>query len=304
MRRLTIYLFLILSLFRAEIVQAGAVEIPWLENLNLGRNTDLQAIRRDIRTGLYVVKGYRNPSELPGLRFYRYRVQRDDTFWKILSRTSLDMDTLVSVNTLGSPDEIQPGKVIYIPNMRGTIMSGSEKDKLEALIRSAKIHPDYIRKANGSESLDREHLFVPCGRISILDRSLFLGTAFTQPAGAVNMTSRFGMRRDPFGKKYYSFHGGVDFSCPLHSTVRSTRKGRVIFSGYEGGYGNLIIIEHERGYHSYYGHLSRMTVKPGDTVETGQLIGLSGNSGRSTGPHLHFEVRRNNRQINPSSLLR
>ena len=304
MTRYKIAIILFSMLLITGMLHAEPSNIPWLENLDLGRNEQLQSFRKDVRTGLQVVKGYRDPAELPELRFFRYKVKHGDTFWKILTRTSLDMDTLVSVNSLGSPDEIKPGTVLYIPNMRGILLDTGEINRLDEILRAGRIRQEYVRRANHSESLDRKNLFIPCGRISMLDRSLFLGTAFVSPLGQGHMTSRFGMRRDPFGKKYYSFHGGVDFSCDMHSKVKATRKGRVVFSGYEGGYGNLIIVEHERGYHSYYGHLSRMIAKTGDMVEIGQVIGLSGNSGRSTGPHLHFEIRRNNRQINPVAFLR
>ena len=84
----------------------------------------------------------------------------------------------------------------------------------------------------------------------------------------------------------------------------AARDGRVIFTGFQGGYGNLVVIQHEHGYRSYYGHLSRPLVKVGDRVKHGAVIARSGNTGRTTGPHLHFEVRRGRMAVNPGILLK
>jgi len=90
----------------------------------------------------------------------------------------------------------------------------------------------------------------------------------------------------------------------MGTRVHAARSGEVVFSGYEDGYGNLVIIEHEFGYRSYYGHLSKSLVKNGQQVKPGETIALSGNTGRSTGPHLHFEIRKNGRALNPMTFLK
>ncbi len=113
-----------------------------------------------------------------------------------------------------------------------------------------------------------------------------------------DVSSPFGWRIDPFtGKRAY--HKGVDFRAPLGTPVRSAERGKVIFAGKKGGYGNLIIVEHRGGFRTYYAHLQEIDVKEGEDVERGQMIGKVGSTGRSTGPHLHFEVRRGDRVYNP-----
>lgn len=296
-------LHIILALAVLLPVSLSAAELPWLEDLNVGRNENLRKIRRDIATGLHVVKGCGAAEDLPELNFYRYRVKSGDTFWKILSRTSMDMDTLMSVNSLGSPGEVKAGRILYIPTMRGILVPGNDRERLNMVLKTERIDIRYVRRANRSEDLDRPYIFIPCGRLPRLDRSLFLGTAFTSPLNGGCLTSRFGMRRDPFGGRHYDFHGGIDLSCPLKTAIRSSRRGRVVYTGFSGGYGNLVIVEHERGYRTYYGHLSRILAATGDQVDTGQIIALSGNTGHTTGPHLHFEIRRNERQVNPASFL-
>lgn len=101
--------------------------------------------------------------------------------------------------------------------------------------------------------------------------------------------------------KVYKPHHGLDYSAASGTPVSALGDGKVIFAGYKGGYGNIVIIRHNNGYETYYGHLSKITtnIKAGRTVGQGQVIGNVGNSGLSTGPHLHFEIRINNQPVNP-----
>lgn len=99
------------------------------------------------------------------------------------------------------------------------------------------------------------------------------------------------------------FHKGLDIAVAFGTDVRSAAAGKVIFSGVKGGYGNCVIISHGNGLATLYGHLSELLVKPNDLVKVNSLIAKSGNSGRSTGPHLHYEVHKNNTPVNPRLFL-
>lgn len=99
------------------------------------------------------------------------------------------------------------------------------------------------------------------------------------------------------------FHKGMDFAVPYGSDVRSAAIGNVIFAGQKGGYGNCVIISHGNGLATLYGHLSQILVQTNDQVKVNQVIAKSGNSGRSTGPHLHYEVHKNNTPVNPKLFL-
>lgn len=113
----------------------------------------------------------------------------------------------------------------------------------------------------------------------------------------------FGYRRNPFGGRGYEFHSGLDIDGERGDSVAAPANGTISKAGWEGGYGNLIEIDHGNGLTTRYGHLSKIGVQIGDTVQRGQLIGLIGSTGRSTGPHLHYEVRLNDKAINPRRLL-
>ncbi|THV25028.1 M23 family metallopeptidase [Peteryoungia ipomoeae] len=125
---------------------------------------------------------------------------------------------------------------------------------------------------------------------------------FANPAPGHEITSRFGNRPDPFFGGL-AMHAGIDFRAPTGSEIRSTGTGQVVSAGPAGGYGIMVEIDHGNGLTTRYGHLSRVLVKTGDTLETGDLIGLSGSTGRSTGPHLHYEVRRNGDAVDPIRFL-
>lgn len=110
------------------------------------------------------------------------------------------------------------------------------------------------------------------------------------------LTSHFGMR-------WGAMHQGIDIGAPTGTPIYAANDGRVIFSGTQGGYGKIIIIDHGEGFHTAYAHQSRLVSVAGDSVQRGQIIGLVGSTGNSTGPHLHFETRINGSPVNPLMLL-
>lgn len=125
---------------------------------------------------------------------------------------------------------------------------------------------------------------------------------FANPAPGKDITSRFGNRPDPF-LGGLAMHAGIDFRSPVGGEIRSTGAGKIVAAGPAGGYGNMVEIDHGLGLTTRYGHMSRVLVKVGDEVASGDVIGLSGNTGRSTGPHLHYEVRRNGEALDPMRFL-
>lgn len=117
------------------------------------------------------------------------------------------------------------------------------------------------------------------------------------PVASGVVTSGVGWRVDPFGSGTLIFHRGIDLAVPVGTPVRATRAGHVVFAGVHGGHGVTTIIEHDNGDRTLYGHNSALIVKLGERVETGVIIALSGNSGRSTGPHIHYEVQPSGRPL-------
>jgi murein DD-endopeptidase MepM/ murein hydrolase activator NlpD len=116
------------------------------------------------------------------------------------------------------------------------------------------------------------------------------------------LSSRYGHRQDPFSRRV-RHHSGLDIAAPTGTRILATARGVVKDSLYEGDYGNIVRIDHGNGYETWYAHMSERSVRKGDRVERGDLIGKVGSTGRSTGPHLHYEVHKNGRTVNPALYL-
>lgn len=123
------------------------------------------------------------------------------------------------------------------------------------------------------------------------------------PAPGHTVTSPFGVRTDPILGSA-AFHSGMDFRAPVGMAARVTAPGKVVRAGWAGGYGRMVEVDHGNGFSTRYGHLSKILAKVGQTVAAGDEIGETGSSGRSTGPHLHYEVRHNGEPVNPLRFLK
>jgi len=117
------------------------------------------------------------------------------------------------------------------------------------------------------------------------------------------LESGVGGRRNPFGGRGYEYHEGQDIDAAYGTPVQVAATGRVIIAGWQRGYGNVVYVDHGSGLSTRYGHLSEIDVTVGQSVTRGQTIGLVGSTGRSTGPHLHYEVRINNQPVDPKQYL-
>jgi len=130
---------------------------------------------------------------------------------------------------------------------------------------------------------------------STINKKVNLGMSFARPVSGI-VTSRFGAR-------WGSTHTGTDIGAPTGTSIYAAANGTVLFSGWKGTLGKLIVVNHPNGIQTYYAHCSSLLVSVGDTVSAGQLIAKVGSTGRSTGPHLHFEIRLNGSALNPQSYI-
>ena len=165
-----------------------------------------------------------------------------------------------------------------------------------------------IKSVGGGDSKAAEDKLSDDEKYSLYDEYLSRlehAVAFT-PMGyprISSLTSYFGYRSDPFDPSHAEFHPGIDFKGQRGDAARCTANGKVIFAGWMGGYGNCVQIAHANSYQTLYGHLSRISVRVGQEVTAGEKIGEVGSTGRSTGTHLHYEVRKNGKAVNPISFL-
>lgn len=139
--------------------------------------------------------------------------------------------------------------------------------------------------------------------IALQSSSKYIGGELSWPApGYYKITSPYGYRNHPILKKQ-KLHTGIDIAVPSGTSVLAANSGKVIYAGYNGGYGNTVIIDHGGKISTLYAHNSKLLVKVGDQVEKGKAISKSGSTGLSTGPHLHFEVRENGQHVDPMKYL-
>jgi murein DD-endopeptidase MepM/ murein hydrolase activator NlpD len=198
---------------------------------------------------------------------------------------------------------------------RLTRFADARARRAEAAIRKLNLDPGVLsREARegmggpfealaGAENIDPrfERLGLSLTRMAVLERALD-GIPSVVPASVRSITSGFGYRHDPFNGRA-AMHSGIDFKGAIGSPIFAAAEGRVTFAGRKGGYGNTVEVTHANGMLTRYAHLSRIDVRPGQLVAAGATLGGLGSTGRSTGPHLHFEVRVNDRAVNPRPFL-
>lgn len=163
--------------------------------------------------------------------------------------------------------------------------------------------PEGAAAAGGEASADAQFrsLFQTWQKLDVLEQSV-IAIPSLQPVENMRLTSSFGVRSDPFHGGA-AMHAGIDIPGPVGTPIYATADGVTARTGRFGGYGNLVTINHGKGIETRYGHLSKILVAPNTRVRRGQLIGLMGSTGRSTGSHLHYEVRVDGKALNPMPFM-
>jgi len=234
-----------------------------------------------------------------------YSVKSGDTLEKIAKRFGLRQDTIISSNNLQSASSIHSGVQLRIPNMDGVSHTVRSGESLSSLAKTYAIDITRIVDANdlASGTISKgQSLFIPNARLSSASLRNFYGERFLWPARG-HISSPFGYRANPFtGLRTY--HSAIDIVVSLGTKVKATSDGRVADTGYNSVFGNYIILKHANGYQSLYAHLSSIMVKEGASVTQGAVIGLSGNTGQSTGPHLHFSIFKNGQALDPTKYVK
>ncbi len=220
-------------------------------------------------------------------------------------QTSLDQ---VERRQLAALSSVEDGMESRVRRMRGVFTDlGLDISQLEAASPRTAMGGPYVpvKLAADAGPFERQlyRINVTRARVERLNRTLALVPYRKPVIGEVEFTSGFGVRSDPFlGRP--AMHTGLDFRAAMGDPVRATANGKVVSSGWAGGYGRMVEIDHGNGLSTRYGHLSEINVKVGDTIKIGQVIGAVGSTGRSTGPHLHYETRIDGEAVDPQKFLR
>ena len=271
-----------------------------------------------------------------------YVVTQGDSLWSIANSQNIELDTLVGSNTFKTSARLRPGAILRIPNQDGIFYVMKKGEDIEAVSKRYGVSMNKIRQVNTTQNVDAlragDEIFLPDAKLEgvIEHKDVKLAEvkksapAKTQKAPAKTpakaekpsggevavrrakggfrwpvmgrINSPFGWRTHPITRRK-DFHTGIDIKADRNDPIKAAGSGRIVYSGWMGGYGKVLVIEHSNGQSTLYAHCSTLLAGKGASVSSGQLVARVGTTGRSTGPHLHFEVRNGNSPVNPIKYL-
>jgi len=238
------------------------------------------------------------PDSVTSGKISKYIVRKGDNISSIAKMYGVSKNTIVWANDLTSTS-LKEGQELIILPVSGTIHTVAKNDTIKTIAKKYKADADEIIQFNNlSENPDLaigDTIIIPDGE-GTMKVSGTIVTKNSYKGGSGPSYDGYYMRPVIGGIKTQGIHGynAIDIGIPTGSAVMASALGQVMVaksSGWNGGYGEYVVISHPNGTQTVYGHLSRVFVNSGDVVYPGQTIGLSGNTGKSTGPHLHFEIR-------------
>ncbi|MCX7957215.1 MAG: M23 family metallopeptidase [Endomicrobia bacterium] len=295
-----------------EFMKTLFLSLALMINSNISRlvkNTDFMRIIYN--SNLYLFNTSNSVTE-PYVEEIRFKIIRNikplviintnfkisDTLQSLAYKIGTDINSVRSTNYIEAIGLLYPGKTLLLHNKKGMLYKIKNETEICHLAKKFNISLEELCDINNLSPVcklyNNDFIFIPNRYIRFKD--------FMLPLYNTKITSKFGLRKHPvFG--ILKYHEGIDLKQKYGAVVRAASDGKVIFAGWAEGYGNLVIIKHAKGYTTYYGHLSKIRVKIGKWVYKGQTIGNVGNTGWTTGPHLHFEVRKDGVPVDPKKVL-
>lgn len=245
---------------------------------------------------------------IPGIHFSIYQVLQGDTFFSLAQKFNLQEETLRSLNQANDSTEPKVNRRLIIPSKNGIFHTVRSGQGLADIARAYEVSLKEILKVNqkrGDKDIHPGEVLYLSSAFYLSNRdirwivlaSLEIKKGFLKPTTG-RFADGYGERTHPITGKL-AFHEGLDLAPGRGAHVVASQEGEVVFAGIRAGYGRLIILDHENGLTSWYAHLDKILVKLKKKVKRGELIGKVGDTGRVTGPHLHFEIRLNGVPQNP-----
>lgn len=249
-----------------------------------------------------------------------YVVKDGDSLWSVANAFDLDVNTLFGCNKISDSDILKVGTTIRVPNQDGIYVKVRPNQTIEKLAKEYSIFPEAIYSANdmkpGATLEQGAEVFLPGAKVvafvesgkgkAAIARNVKAKVSVQRGLGwpvVGKISSSFGWRRDPV-RGGRDFHTGLDIRAPRGRAIVAAASGTVVYSGWMGGYGKTIVISHPGGMTTLYGHCSKLVARTGQKVQRGTHIAHVGSTGRSTGNHVHFEVRRGGSLVNPLKAMR
>lgn len=238
---------------------------------------------------------------------YRYRLPNRETAIQIAATFALPYESIVTLNHLYNNDPLPAGSEVLIPSAPGLYIDLNPRNDFEQLLYILRIEAPTGEPGNELtvqlDGQEYQYRFLAGAQFSTTERSAFFNRLFHVPIRNGRVSSLFGARQDPLTGAN-GFHNGIDIAAPLATSIRAAQEGRVVETQNDDPiYGNFITIEHTGGFTTTYAHLESISTTAGAAVTISSQIGTVGNTGHSTGPHIHFEIALNGRALDPLSYM-
>jgi murein DD-endopeptidase MepM/ murein hydrolase activator NlpD len=253
-------------------------------------------------------------SQKPRDKVIEYPVEGGDTLASIAKKFDVSVDTIKWANDLKT-ETIKPGQALKIPPVTGIVHKVEAGDSIYSIAKKYGVDAQAIVNFPFNDFADLDTFSLTVGQMLIVPNGAppqvkpaipyYANQLYQPPAGSLGGSGSFIWPTQGIITQYpIWYHMAFDIANNALPPVWASDAGTVVAAGWDAtGYGNRIIIDHNNGYQTLYGHLSQIGVAVGQAVSRGQTIGRMGSTGRSTGPHLHFEVRQGGRQLNPAAFV-
>lgn len=293
-----------------RVVQVEEAPQPSIQQVMYqNAETKVAAFRQEIKDGEHFVVQHDKPIQ--------YEAKSGDTIEKISRRYHVSPNTIVKNNANGKiEDVLSPGTRLTILPVDGIAHPVEKSETLAELSKRYDVGVQEIIEVN---QLDNPHMISERQKIIIPTATelkkrpkpvaALNSIQAARPGGnsgaAISKTGRrlswpsAGVVTSNYGRRWFRMHNGMDVAAPVGTAIKAVKEGRVVYSGWMGGYGYAVDIQHANGLRTRYAHCSALKVSVGQSVARGQVIAAMGSTGHSTGPHLHFEVHQNGRAVDP-----
>ncbi|HNX23528.1 MAG TPA: M23 family metallopeptidase [Spirochaetota bacterium] len=285
--------------------------------LNRGKSNITPDMRSYFKTEENYINYLKQNVEFKSVKLNYITVQNGSNFWKIAKEYKINIDTLIGINIFWEDLRAKTSQTVIVPSESGIIDFVNYEGDVTALaeVHGVPVSDLEVQKMPFLYSLYSGFLkermpvavFIRDARPNADNMTANLAGKFKQrqmfrsPLGG-RLSSFFGNRKHPIYRKT-RFHNGLDIAAPHGTFIGAAREGVVVSTGWNGGYGKAVIIQHDDGYKTMYGHMSSIFAKPGEKVKAGKILGRVGSTGLSTGPHLHFTLWHNGKLLNPMDVL-
>lgn len=238
----------------------------------------------------------------PPLSIYRYKTKSDDSLIMLSAVFNLPVDTVATINGIENLNEFKAGSELLIPSAPGLYLHSHSESSWSSSLKEDLAGVESLKLVLFREGKQIDVDYYQGMNLPASYKTRFVLPMFVSPLNRRIITSSFGYRNHPVTGKW-QLHTGTDYRAAMNTPVYSCADGIVFSTGKLEDYGKFVIIKHRNGYSSLYSHLEEILVNSNQKILEGEMIARSGNTGISTGPHLHFELRQAGLPVDPENLL-